>query len=353
MRSRSSGGIFQRPKKSGIWWISYYSLDRKRHRERVGRRDEALQLLGQRSREVSEGKFTPPTKSGRTFRDIAAIVLAQKQLRLRPQSYETDCGRLDKLLPIIGSLPIEQVTSARLEQVLGDLKRSGLAGSTVNRYRSLVSSIFTAAVRQDLVAVNPLARVKPFKESAGRVRYLLEDEETRLRAVIRRDYPDRIPELDLALNTGMRRGEQWSLKWSDVDFRAGQITVFGKTGRRHIQMNSAARSALTEMQRRSMEKIREGPGAWTRSEFVCEETIDGESRDWRRWLETSVKRAGIPNFHWHDLRHTFASRMVMAGVDIRTVQELLGHRDIKMTMRYSHLSPDHRATAVEKIVGGK
>jgi site-specific recombinase XerD len=342
VRSRSSGGIFQRPKKSGIWWISYYSLDRKRHRERAGRRDEALQLLGQRTREVSEGKFTPPTKSGRTFRDIAAIVLAQKQLRLRPQSYETDCGRLDKLLPIIGSLPIEQVTSARLEQVLGDLKRSGLAGSTVNRYRSLVSSIFTAAVRQDLVAVNPLARVKPFKESAGRVRYLLEDEETRLRAVIRRDYPDRIPELDLALNTGMRRGEQWSLKWSDVDFRAGQITVFGKTGRRHIQMNSAARSALTEFERR----VRS-------SEYVCEQSTGGDTRDWRRWLETSVKRAGIPNFHWHDLRHTFASRMVMAGVDIRTVQELLGHRDIKMTMRYSHLSPDHRATAVEKIVGGK
>lgn len=342
MRSRSSGGIFQRPKKSGIWWISYYSLDRKRHRERVGRRDEALQLLGQRTREVSEGKFTPPTKSGRTFRDIAAIVLAQKQLRLRPQSYETDCGRLDKLLPIIGSLPIEQVTSARLEQVLGDLKRSGLAGSTVNRYRSLVSSIFTAAVRQDLVAVNPLARVKPFKESAGRVRYLLEDEETKLRQVIRRDYPDRIPELDLALNTGMRRGEQWSLKWSDVDFKAGQITVFGKTGRRHIQMNSAARSALTEFERR----VRS-------SEYVCEESAGGDTRDWRRWLETSVKRAGIPNFHWHDLRHTFASRMVMAGVDIRTVQELLGHADIKMTMRYSHLSPDHRATAVEKIVGGK
>lgn len=342
MRSRSSGGIFQRPKKSGIWWISYYSLDRKRHRERVGRRDEALQLLGQRAREVSEGKFTPPTKSGRTFGDIAAIVLAQKQLRLRPQSYETDCGRLDKLLPIIGSLPIEQVTAARLEQVLGDLKRSGLAGSTVNRYRSLVSSIFTAAVRQDLVAVNPLARVKPFKESAGRVRYLLEDEETKLRQVIRRDYPDRIPELDLALNTGMRRGEQWSLKWSDVDFKAGQITVFGKTGRRHIQMNSAARSALTEFERR----VRS-------SEYVCEESAGGDTRDWRRWLETAVKRAGIPNFHWHDLRHTFASRMVMAGVDIRTVQEILGHADIKMTMRYAHLSPDHRATAVEKIVGGK
>jgi site-specific recombinase XerD len=68
-----------------------------------------------------------------------------------------------------------------------------------------------------------------------------------------------------------------------------------------------------------------------------------------QWFADAVQEAGINDFDWHDLRHTFASRLVMAGVDIRTVQELLGHESIIMTMRYAHLSPQHRATALEKL----
>ncbi len=350
MRSKSAGGIFQRPAKSGIWWISYYTIAGKRHREKIGRRDEAIQILGQRHREIAEGKFTPPTKAGRTFRDVANLVLEQKRLRLSPQSYETDVRRLEALLPTIGSLALEELTSARLEQVLGDLKRSGLAGATVNRHRSLISSIFAAAIRQDIVSVNPLARVKPFKESAGRLRYLLDDEEKRLRAVVKRDYPEKLPELQLALHTGMRRGEQWSLKWSNVNLAAGSVTVVGKSGRRHIPINSAAREALETLARRRDELVAatgEDP-----SPFVCPETTAAAKRDWQRWLEKSLKRAGIVDFRWHDLRHTFASRMAMAGADVTSIREVMGHKDLKTTQRYMHLAADHRAEAVEKIVGG-
>ena len=74
-------------------------------------------------------------------------------------------------------------------------------------------------------------------------------------------------------------------------------------------------------------------------------------RDWRRWFEVCVKEANIENFTWHDPRHTFASRLVMAGVDIRSVQELLGHKSILMTMRYAHLSPAHQQANVEKLDG--
>ena len=68
----------------------------------------------------------------------------------------------------------------------------------------------------------------------------------------------------------------------------------------------------------------------------------------RHWFEDAVENAKLVGFTWHDLRHTFASRLVMAGVDLRTVAELLGHKKIQMTMRYAHLAPQHKLAAVEK-----
>jgi integrase len=72
-------------------------------------------------------------------------------------------------------------------------------------------------------------------------------------------------------------------------------------------------------------------------------------RDWRRWFEDAVEAAEIPDFHYHDLRHTFGSRLVMKGVDLRTVMELMGHSDITMTMRYAHLAQSHVRDAVERL----
>jgi integrase len=87
--------------------------------------------------------------------------------------------------------------------------------------------------------------------------------------------------------------------------------------------------------------------------YVCPETQSDTQKDWRRWFEDALKEAGIKDFRWHDLRHTFASRLVMAGVPLLTVKELLGHHSITMTERYAHLSPDHRAIEIEKIGAAK
>lgn len=139
----------------------------------------------------------------------------------------------------------------------------------------------------------------------------------------------------------MRRNEQYRLRWEQVNLEVGIITILdSKNGeRRHVPMNSEARRALTYF----FEK-RDDSG------YVVPGTTDVRGRDWQRWFEQAVKRAGIKDFCWHDLRHTFASRLAMAGVPLRTIGELLGHKTLAMTMRYAHLAPAHLRDAVECLV---
>jgi integrase len=286
--------------------------------------------------EITEGRFIPPRAGARLkFRDLALAAMAQKKLRLATLSYETDRMRLAKLLPLIGNLPVDRLTPDRIEETLAHLRRSA-SSSTANRYRSLISSIYSFAIRSGRISVNPVSRVKRYRENESRLRWLKDDEEKAIREALASDSHE--AEFDLALHTGMRRGEQFGLLWNDVDLDRGLLTVRGKTGRRHVVANSSAVAALRKLQKITGDK-----------KYVSPDAGDDVKRDWRRWLEIATKEAGVADFHWHDLRHTFASRLVMRGVDMRTVQELLGHKSIVMTMRYAHLSPDHRQAAVEKM----
>lgn len=333
-------GIFERPPRSGVWWISYCDSEGKRHREKAGRRSSALDALGRRRLEVKEGRYIPPRAGARlTFRDLAIAAMAQKKLRLAPASYETDILRLKQLMPLIGNLPADRLTSARIEETLAHFRRS-VSSSTVNRFHALISSIYKFAVHAGRVSVNPAAKVKRYKENESRIRWLRPEEEKAIRAEFVADYHEY--EFDLALHTGMRRGEQFGLQWKDVDLERGMLTVRGKTGRRHVVANSEAKSALRKLHKLTGKETHVSPDA----------SADVK-RDWRRWLEDAAKKAGVKDFHWHDLRHTFASRLVMGDADIRTVQELLGHKNITMTMKYAHLAQDHRLAAAEKMVAKK
>ncbi len=143
-----------------------------------------------------------------------------------------------------------------------------------------------------------------------------------------------------ALNTGMRKGEILSLKWSNVDFKNGVIVVEGtKNGEiRKIPMNQKLTQAL-----QNDKKVSKG-------EYVFSE--NGKPyQDLKTGWWSALKKAKIEGFRFHDLRHTFGSRLGMAGVDIRTIQELTDHKDIKMTMRYSHPTPEHKKNAVKMLDG--
>jgi integrase len=164
---------------------------------------------------------------------------------------------------------------------------------------------------------------------------LSDAEETALRAVIAKSYSAHLPELEIALMTGMRQGEQFGLTWDRVDLDNATVRLNKtKNGKpRFVRLNSRALTVMRALRELS---LKDGGRVFVLNQEPY-------------WFGDAVEEAGIVDFTWHDLRHTFASRLVMAGVDIRTVQELLGHESVTMTMRYSHLSPQHCVTAVEKI----
>jgi len=189
-------------------------------------------------------------------------------------------------------------------------------------------------VRNKKADINPVKEVKLFKENNARIRFVTDEEETRLFSVLPEKYK---PLVTVAIHTGLRKTEQLSLKWTDVDFKLGQITVReSKAGKsRVIPMNDTVETVLNRMPRR------------IRNPFVfVGRQPGGRLKDLPNDWEEFLLAAKIDDFRWHDLRHTFASRLVMAGVDLYTVCRLLGHQDIKMTMRYAHLAPGYMKAAV-------
>ncbi|WP_207938061.1 site-specific integrase, partial [Pseudomonas sp. 51_B] len=134
------------------------------------------------------------------------------------------------------------------------------------------------------------------------------------------------PMVLVSLNTGMRRGELFDLKWSEVNFQTKTITAAGATTKtsdtRHIPMNKETFSVLEEWKKQS-----------GKSQYVFPSQSGGRLEDVKSSWQGLLERAGIEAFRWHDMRHDFASRLVMAGVPLNTVRDLLGHADIKMTLR--------------------
>ena len=191
---------------------------------------------------------------------------------------------------------------------------------------------------------NPATRIRRKTEGGGRVRFLSDTEEIRLRTTIEDRFKEFLPHFLLSIHTGMRMSEQYGLDWRQVDFERRQIHLpKTKNGDpRTIPLNSIALAALKELHGRG-EKMKTMP-------VFSSVRTGGSLQGSRGWFPSALEEAKIEGYTWHCNRHTFASRLVMAGVDLRTVAELLGHRTLQMVMRYSHLAPEHQASAVDRLV---
>lgn len=285
------------------------------------------------------------------------------------KSGQGSVDRIRSLFPDALSMQLADITPSYIDGWLAR-RTAGSAVSRVTAARDIAAlrSALSKAAEWKLVESHPLEDLRQKNtESRKVIRYLSADEERRLRAaLVDRDvaavrargsanqwrsirnrpqlgelpangYADHLtPIVLVAMNTGLRRGELLSLLWTDIDLDRALVTVraeHAKSGRqRHVPLNAEAFSVLTrwKLQSGSSQQVfapKDVKTAWTRL----------------------LAKAKIEAFRFHDLRHHFASRLVMAGVDLNTVRELLGHADIKMTLRYAHLAPEHLAAAVNKL----
>jgi site-specific recombinase XerD len=208
-----------------------------------------------------------------------------------------------------------------------------------------MSKVFKIGIQNRKVNSNPARLVPQRKEAAGKIRFLTNDEEKRLRAALK-DRPFCAPQLDVALHTGMRKSEQFSVTWDQVDVAQKYIHLnMTKNGSdRYVSLNSEVLRVLE-----GLKKTHASLNLPADSTLFVSHQKKPMS-DPREWFNAACEEAKVQGVTWHTLRHTFASRLVMAGVDLKTVQELMGHKTIAMTARYAHLSPEHKLSALERLV---
>jgi len=351
-------GVYEKVSGSGIWWIHYYDADGRRRREKAGAKSHAIKLYQKRKTQVLQGVKLPESFRAKpaTFGEIAKAALDYS--RNEKASHAHDEYRMAPLLDQFDDRAAEGILLEEFERWLNrEAAERDWSPATKNRYIALLKLTYRLAEKNRKIKANPARLLRMRKENNARVRYLnqhtplktkveylkdCKDEESRLRAVISAEYPYHLPELEIAVNTGMRRSEQYRSIWADVDFARHILTVRqSKHGEaRYVPLNTTALAVLEFLQARAGE---------SNHVFLRMRSDEPLTKN-RHWFEDAVMRAGIKDFTWHDLRHTFASRLIMAGVDLRTVQELMGHKTIQMTCRYAHLASSHQLAAVERLV---
>jgi integrase len=339
-------GIIERVPGSGVWWIRYTDHQGKRHLEKAGRRGDAIDILAKRKHEKLLKKKLPEKLRGKalTFSELSKDALSHS----REENGERSTQELSLKLAIIGedfdNRSVEGITKQDVQNwLLEQTEKREWSPATRNRYQAAFSLVFRVGMDNEKIIVNPAARIKRKAEHNDRIRFLNADEEERLTAVIREHWPHYLSAFLFSIHTGVRASEQWGLKWSAVSLARKTITLHktkpGKT--RHVPLNAIALDALEELHKLNQQG------------YVFRNTEGDPVRSARDWFEPAVEKAALKDYTWHCNRHTFASRLVMAGVDIRTVAQLMGHSTIQMTMRYAHLAPEHTQAAVDRLVSSE
>jgi site-specific recombinase XerD len=219
-------GVYERPKGSNIWWICYHDAKGKKRREKVGRLSAAIELYRKRKTEVLERKKLPEKFRAKpvSFGQIAADALVYS--RNHKASYEHDEMRLKRMLKTFKDHPADAITPQQISRWLeAQTDEHEWEPATFNRYRALFSLVFKLALNNGKVASNPARLVRQKRENNEVNRFLTDVEETTIRNTIRRLAPHREAELDLALHTGMRLGEQHNLCWKSVDLERRIMTL--------------------------------------------------------------------------------------------------------------------------------
>jgi integrase len=242
------------------------------------------------------------------------------------------------LLEHMGNIPIASIEYNAVQSLITKLEATGITIATINRYLATLKTILKQfRLQTDFIKLR--------KEKNGRIRVISKEEELRLVELLRsaegmgkRSYYTECADLaEVLVDTGMRLSELLNLKYEDVNFVSNLISIWVNKGDkpRSIPMTRRARAILEERQHINPVKP-----------FNID--IDEVERSWK-WIRAEMGLARDSEFVPHALRHTCASRLVNAGIDLYVVKEWLGHSSIQITERYAHLNPAKLVQAVEVL----
>ena len=337
--------IWVRKTKDGKHYFYDFWYEKKRYRKTTClTKADTYKAAEARQKELEKGRLgileAEPAKPI-LFEDFADQFLKEySEVNKRPSSARGDKNSLGHLKPFfknrylntIGPELVEKYKAERIKEV---------SPASVNRELACLKTIFNKAQEWGKIPVNPIAgkRVRKFTENNKKQRVLTQEETAGLMANAGGYLK---PFLIIALNTGMRRNEILTLKGNDVDFLHAELTIRAEVSKskkpRTIPMNRLVADAIREMPRGN------------RSGLVFFNPETGTNvKDIKTSFKTACRNAKIAGVRIHDLRHTAATRMIEAGVDIMTVKEILGHSSVEITMRYCHPSRETKARAMDKL----
>lgn len=321
--------------------VYYYYFNRSAHK--LG---SAKVLTAVQAREMARKIFADGIDP-RDKREAKELTLGELAEKYKSSGGSLYCYRLvQKDYHGLLSGPASEITQLAIEELREDRRRSsGITCSTANKSVTAIKALLNWAAKRGLIPDNPLANLQKLKEvdSCQKTRYLSPAERTRLCEVINNRTDLMKPMIIIALNTGIRRGSLFALEWDDVNFAERTITLNAENAKSKkqmiIPMNQVVIDALL-----AWREISE------KNKLVFSSPRSGGLlNNVKKTWASILKQAEIENFRWHDMRHDFASQLVMKGVDLNTVRELLGHSDLKITMRYAHLAPGIKRNAVELL----
>ncbi len=330
--------IFKRGK---YWWIDFtYRGRRYRYSLRTTQKKIAEEILRDTESKIARGEFLGEVEDV-PFEEFLDHYLAITRRQKSPKGFEQDLNASKHLRKYFGGISLSLLTPESIERYKTYRLSTGVKPVTVNRDLQVLRAMLNKAVRWGYLRENPMKTVKLYPEPPSRVRYLSQDEIRRLLKVSK-GYLRVL--IYLALTTGMRKGELLSLTWKQVDLLNGYV---------HLEETKTRRRRSIPLPPETVEileswKAHRAPRDPGKRVFPV--------KDFKRSWRTALKRAGIEDFRFHDLRHTFASHLVMSGVDLRTLSELLGHKTLRMVQRYSHIGDEQMRDAVRtitrKVIGG-
>jgi site-specific recombinase XerD len=375
--------LIVRPSGKKTWVVDYRKPDGSRTDYRLGPANlfpvaEARELARKFLAAVAKGEDPTAPSGVLTFGEFIKDKYEQ-WAKENLKAPESTLYILASNFEFLNNTPLDQITVEQVEQWRSKRKKDGLKSSSVNRRTTALKAAVNWAAKRGIIENNPLAKLERLSErdSDNKVRYLTDGERKRLLAALDAreqdirngrdshikwakgrklppapavkdgEFADHLkPIILLSLSTGIRRNAMLSLEWRDVNFTDGTIMVRAVTSKNdrlyYVPMNELAFDTILRWRRQSKNTA---PGSLVFPSPQTGKVMDNCNTSWEHLLE----RAGIEDFRWHDMRHDFASQLVMKGADLNTVRELMGHADMKMTLRYAHLAPENKLQAVKLL----